>query len=429
MVALLVDEGRVRIGLVMPVLDRVVDVSVQPSSAVLALEEAARRSGVPMSAVERDTRVALAAAATTSGAWQPPREIDLVAAFGGAAFPLLGAAYDRGAAPVRELPRWAEPILARATVREGAIAAFGAAATRPVRRALVEALHPLEDGGIDLGALGVAVMAHDTLEPDRLARVLGAARVRQSSLQWPDRSAARATRQVLGRWGPVRTERVLIEALGRPDGVAVLLQTLEHSRQLGDHGPPDPLPGRLDELHDAHRSLLRSATSAPPRPARRHLPDPVATERSTGPTRRSHRPLGPPVTARAVGPHVSLPVPARLRRIDGYRCGELTLVLPHTAGDLERWGRLLSNCLSDFATAVLAGRSTLVGVQRRNSLVYVVELTPTGAVRQFCARANRRPPEHDRQRVLDALRAVLDDDAVNDDLRRGTRARGPSDGR
>jgi hypothetical protein len=92
-----------------------------------------------------------------------------------------------------------------------------------------------------------------------------------------------------------------------------------------------------------------------------------------------------------------------LRRLDGLQLDDLTLVLPHTAGDLVRWGRLLSNCLGDFGPAAVAGRSVLIGVLRDQRLTYVVELTASGAVRQFCGRANRAPRDRDRRAVIGVL--------------------------
>ena len=91
------------------------------------------------------------------------------------------------------------------------------------------------------------------------------------------------------------------------------------------------------------------------------------------------------------------------RRLDGLTLADLTLVLPHTAGDLTRWGRLLSNCLGDFGPAAVAGRTLIVGVQRANRLVQAVEVTSDGRIRQFCGMANRAPRDGDRRSVVRAL--------------------------
>ena len=443
-VALAPGDRRVRVGLVMPVLGRVVDVSVQPNAACRALDEAARQAGTPASSVESTARRRVVEAARRSGAWEPGPDMCLPRAFGGVAFPLLAAAYDHGAAPLGEIPRWAEPILAAPNFTEGASVAFGDAATRPVRRGLAEAIRPLGSGEIDLGVLALALMGRDALQPDRLARVLRGERALHPPTDLPDTAELRAARRTMAGWGDRRTERVLLDAAARPDGLRVLSETLLYARQLGDHGPAHPLPNRLAELHDAHRALMRSAPDrapmdrapdrapmdrapdrapmdrapdqapmdrapgaggrAPTRPARRpaRRRQPAAPAPAAGP-RPPHRMLPPGAALPAVAPRTRIPARGRAQALDGMAAGDLTLVLPHVAGDLTRWGRLLSNCLGDFGPAAAAGRAVVVGVTRANRLVYAVELTPAGTIRQFCGRANRAPTVGDRRAVVRAL--------------------------
>ena len=109
----------------------------------------------------------------------------------------------------------------------------------------------------------------------------------------------------------------------------------------------------------------------------------------------------------------ALPLTPAERALEGVTSGSVTLTVPRTVGDLERWGRLMSNCLGDFGPAVATGRSTIVGVLRTTRLTYAVELTPTGVVRQFCARANRAPAPADRRTVVRLLAeaGVLDTSA------------------
>lgn len=397
----------------MPVIDRVIDISVQPAAAFCALEDAARRHHVPMTAVESHARQQLDEAATRSNAWAPPAQICLSGAFGGVAFPLLAAAYDSGASSLGDVPRWAGTILASATIGAAAVAAFGAKATRPVRRALVEAIRPLPSGQIDLTAVCLALMALEVLDPDRLARVLGCDRVAHASAQLPDPSTLRSYRVVLSSWGPVRTERLLVEAAALEGGLAMLLDTVRYALQLGDHGPPHPLPNRLGDLRDAHRALMR--TSPAPRPPRVMAPAAAAVPafEPAPPVRPPHPVLAPRRSRGRVGPESPLAVPATFGALDGRAAGELSFVIPRTVGDLQRWGRLLSNCLGDFGASAAAGRCFLLGVLRERRLTYVVELTPAGTIRQFCGSANRRPAEHDRRAVIDALltAGVLDPDA------------------
>jgi hypothetical protein len=415
-VALTPSDGRVRVGLVMPVVGRVVDISVQPSAASTALVEAARSSGVAWTTVERTARAGLDAAAERAGAWTPSEEVCLTRAFGGVAFPLLAAAFDVGAEPVAEVPRWAAAVLSAPTVGRGAVVAFGAAATRPVRRALVEAIRPLPCGTVDLTSLGLGLMGLDVLQPDRLARVLSAERVLHPPADLPDPATLGLARRVLRDWGDVRAERVLVEAAARSDGLRVLLETVRWAHSLGDHGPSGRLPARLGELHDAHRSLLRSDDAPPPPPPpapRRAVPAPTPARRPTAPP-PPHRMLAPPTTMGMVRHTTALPLTPAERALDGTTEGSIMLVLPRTAGDLARWGRLLSNCLGDFGPAVAAGRSTIVGVHRANRLVAAVELTPSGTIRQFCGAANRPPADRDRRVVVGMLRraGLLDTSAA-----------------
>ena len=403
-------DGRVRVGLVMPVVDRVIDVSVQPATSCRTLDEAARRSRTPASSVDAAARSALREAAQLAGCWSPPDHLCRRRAFGGVAFPLLAGAFEVGAAPVDEVPRWAAPVLASRPVGDAARGACAAHATRPVRRALVRALEPRPSGEVDLAVLALALIGATSLEPDRLARVLQTVGVAHPVADLPDPAELRTARAVVEEWGEERLEPVLVEAAGRADGLRVLMETIGYARQLGDH-VPHPLPRTLNEVHDVHRTLMRSAPPAVAEPPPRHEPP-----RPQEPAALSVRPDRPRRVTRPA-PHAALPPPSRLattagsrmltpsrvRALDGSSVGELTLVLPHGDGDLPRWGRLLSNCLADFGSAVRSGRSVVVGVLRRNRLLYALELTPAGVLRQFNGARNRPPAPGDLRAVIGLL--------------------------
>ena len=79
------------------------------------------------------------------------------------------------------------------------------------------------------------------------------------------------------------------------------------------------------------------------------------------------------------------------------------LSMPRTAGDLARWGRLLGNCLGDFAPSAASGRALIVGVERANRLLYAVEIDPNRCIRQFSGRGNRPPTPTNRALVIRAL--------------------------
>lgn len=424
-------RGVVRVGLVVPVLERVVDVSVQPAAAETALTAARIASATPSGAAEAELRRALVAACGSAGSWHPDAALPVLAALGGVAFPLLGQAYDLGGEALAEVPRWAAPGLACTTIAAAAAALFGDRATRTVRRALVVALGPRDDQRIELGVLAMSLMAAPVLEPDRTARVLAADAAAHPAADLPDPSTLRAGTPVLRRWGQARAEAVLIDAASRPDGLAVLLHTLRWARQLGDHGPSGAMPSRLGELHDLYRSLVptevrRTEPAAPDGPTRAsaaHARRGAAGQRTRPPadatgTRRAHpaapepahRLLAPPAAAAQVRADTPVPLTPAERSLEGVGSGVITLTVPRTVSDLVRWGRLMSNCLGDFGPAVVAGRSTIVGVLRNARLAYAVELTPAGLVRQFCGRANRPPAPADRRVVVRLLaeRGLLD---------------------
>lgn len=423
-------DGRVSVGIVMPPLGRVVDVSAQPGAAVRVLASAAESTESTAEQLESSARRCVTEAAEAASVVLPERHIDLVGLFGAAAFPLLGSAYQLGGDPIGELPRWAVPIFQHSSIGSASRTAFGAAATRPVRRAMVDALRPLPDGTVDLTSLALALMAAPVIQPDRLARVLTAARVRQNPAFLPDPSTLQASRRVLAEWGPVRVERVMIEAIGRADGLERALETISYAADLGDHGPDGPLPYRLDQLHDVHRALIRTATDqrfAPvPRRAapRRVTPDSrvrnqlAASDQGRdqvraeplAPEQPRHRMLMAPATEHRARPNAPIRYEGRFLPLDGASRGDLELALPHSVSDLTRWGRLLSNCLGDFASAAVFGRSVIVGVRRSNLLTYAVELTSAGVIRQFCGPANRAPRPVDRR---DVIRLLADSGALN----------------
>lgn len=96
-------------------------------------------------------------------------------------------------------------------------------------------------------------------------------------------------------------------------------------------------------------------------------------------------------------------MPANIRSLDGVLIGDLKFVLPRTIGDLAGWGRLMSNCLQTFGTAVIAGQSFIIGIEREGWLVYAIEITAAGNIRQFSGRANRQPSDKVRKAVIAEL--------------------------
>lgn len=410
--------GRLRIGMAMGGIDHLVDVSAHPAAAVVAVHHGAMACGMRRGDAEVSARGALDRAAASADAWQAPADAPLVAALGGAAFPILAATYAAGAAPLGEIPRWAVPTLVAPTARAAASAAFDTQATRPVVAALAVSLRGSDEAAVDLTNLAMALMGLRVLEPDHLVRVLAAGPVVGVQRAPPSGADILAARPVIERWGARRASRILIEAAEHPRGLALLTDTVRHARTLGDHGPRR-LPNRLAELHDAHRVLVRTDPGPPPRtnpterptPAVHRLP-PLSARPAPPEPRLDDRDaaLYAPTGFPAVAPTDVLTVRSAVAGLDDTTIGDLRIVVPRTVADLLRWSRLLRNCLGDFGPAAVAGHSTLLGIERAGSLRYALELRPSAVIRQFLGAANRPPSATDRSSVVRFLadRCILD---------------------
>jgi hypothetical protein len=95
-----------------------------------------------------------------------------------------------------------------------------------------------------------------------------------------------------------------------------------------------------------------------------------------------------------------------LADLHGRGFGPVTFVAPRAVADLERWGRLLSNCLGGYGPAAAAGRSTIVGIEVAGALAFAVELAADGALIQFAGQANREPPPDVRRATVSGLLAA-----------------------
>jgi hypothetical protein len=180
-----------------------------------------------------------------------------------------------------------------------------------------------------------------------------------------------------------------------------------------------PPPVRLADLEAL---LLRTSTvDQAARPVRGRPPNAtLATLATTAPATRTAGPVLPawstprrppataaPATPTALAPDGPFAYDDETRsRFDGLQLagGELELVLPRTPQELAAWGRMLENCLGDFAAAVAEHRSVILGVRRRRALVAALELRPDlRTVVQFLGARNRVPPATVTTPVLGAL--------------------------
>jgi hypothetical protein len=445
---------RVLFAMAFPLVTRVIDISTQPGVISQALADRGEGEQFPIGTRHTVVGGWIAELAQRAGAWHPrtPGATSLDTVVGGAAFPMLGAAYEQSAGPVREIPMWAAPVLSQPTARAATEAAFGAKATRPVVAAFASSLiRPVAEQAtapdprprVNMTALALGLMGSPVLEPDQIVRVLRVARPGPV----PSGEQISACQKVVGRLGPRRTERILTEA-GEADGALTLLnRTVEMYAQVG-HLLPGRLANQLEALHAqcrevmprnpnpgppaaaAPRRALAAATPrraprparrpppAPPRqapaPPRQLRPEPAAPARlaETPPPARGpghDRALAPPpVTTTTTNP--ALCFPADIQALDHTDLEGLRLVLPRTTYELTVWGQLMGNCLGSFGTAAAAGLSWLIGAETGERLAYCLELSSNRVVRQFLASRNRPVPRHHAQRVLQYLarRHVVD---------------------
>lgn len=424
------DERRLVIGLRVAG-ERIIDVSRRPGLL-------ARAAGARTAEVAATCRRVCG----EHGAWIAPEDAPLAAAAGGAAFPILGAAYERSAVALEFIPRWSAPVLAAPSPGPAAQRAFGIRSTRATARALPASLGVTEGRPPNLAGLALALVGAEVLEPDEIATVLRQGADNTATITTDD---VRALRRASRDWGRRVMAPLLREAATATDATARLLlaalmwagigrnfdRRLPHRLddlvgELRDAMPVDPGPPADRDPARPPASGTPSVGSEPrnPRPRRRNNPGPPA---AVTPIAATPVPVpAPPLPAHHVprraptgGPRapsgdVALPVDQRLAPLDGARLDRsLRLVLPRSTRELSAWGTRLANCLGGYRSAAVSGRSVIVGVEASDRLAYCIELTPTLTVRQFLGKRNHAPDPEDEAVVLAAL----------DDARNGNRLR------
>jgi len=398
-------DRRVRVSVVLLGGRREIDVSIQPAVVVATVGAGAEATD----AAQWQVGGWLSAFAAANDTWRPRSRSsagpDLLAIVAGGAFPLLGAAFARGAGPVREVPRWAAPVVGCADARAAATLAFGARATRPVVAALAASLVAGDRGRpVSLYPLALGLMA-PALGPDRLARVLRVIGPERRPEEWPDGEVVAAARRLTPELGEHRTERLLVDGAVIDDGPTVLADAL-CTYGLVRHRLGRRLPNRLAEFR-AHCAALLPPDPNPdgvvaPRRRSRPAPEPTAAAQRRGAMLRA-----PATAAAAVDVNLVLAHPTAVSTLAGREVtgngNRLRFVVPRTAAELAEWGRRLHNCVGGFGPAVHEGRSWLFGVEADERLAYCIEVRPGGDIRQFHAAHNRPVPRRDALAVVHAL--------------------------
>jgi hypothetical protein len=309
------DARRLTIGLVTDVRSRPIDVSRDPGLVARLVDEAIGRTGGGADARGRiATRIVEIATEHRVAMPVDQARSDVLVACGAAAFPMLGAAYERGSHPRRSVPVWAATTLQAETAREAATAAFGVVPTRAVVRTLASVL--CRPGPLDLTGLACARMAAGATDPDRLCRVLAQTPHRTEAPapgadpQEPTLEDLERGRRAAAAWGPEVTVAVLTDALTRHGGVRRLAVLLHHWALVG-HLVTGRLPAGLDALAtlvDARLPTEARLATDHHVPAAGHEPAPGSRERrDTATPSRSSAPAAPSRSGAPAAPSVMPP--------------------------------------------------------------------------------------------------------------------------
>lgn len=394
-----------------------VDVSLQPATIVLEVDQAAREEGVDpnrwRTAVLQELR-----AWWPDLQWCEPQPQLLAAAVGAVTHPVLAHVYRAGRQAVGEVPRWASDIL-RSESPQAAAEVLAPGATRRLVRALAESLVGPDDGGrTTLGPLAVASVGRSLCTVDELANVLSV-----PNPAGPDRMPSvdelESARRALGLY-PAGRRAALLDDTVRHHDVRDLAEVGMHLWWVRDK-VERPLPLRLRDLRDRCRQhvpvLAETAAGAPRRSARPAILPTESTERSprtaaASPTPAAQPAPRPPHTTDAPllrprpmalgAPRVSVPgrtpnswpVPAALLPVHQLRHEGLGFSVPTSRNELATWGAILRNCLGDFGRAAATQTSWLIGIERDDRLIGCVEVDPaTRRVRQALGPRNQPLPE------------------------------------
>lgn len=82
----------------------------------------------------------------------------------------------------------------------------------------------------------------------------------------------------------------------------------------------------------------------------------------------------------------SFPEINNLKSVNGF-----DWVIPQTNIDLAEWSNQMKNCISGYAQQAKKAEVLLLGVKKDNKLLYNIEITKLGKIRQFMAKSNSKP--------------------------------------
>lgn len=415
-----------------------VDITVKPGLVKTLVTEAAQHLDLdpaPVCRRLRDELIGLAAesgATSDAGLAEQIAGLDLEAVLLGLSYPLTAPALLSGAAPVKDVPRWAAPVLASTDARAALTGLVGAEHTnRRGVRSLAESLRPPEGSPtgttIALYPLVLAAVGVGTLDAERTANVLEATDPFHPEREWPTPDEIPTVRRALRMIGPERGTRILIDSVHLPDGPRRLVTASEAMVHLATV-LPRRLPASLDELErlcveltpvdpradthgdacgDAHADTLDEPARAPvadhPPPVRRR--DQPGPEGRIAMVDRVFGTTAPVQHTDAQSSAAAFRYEPDLVVINGATTdeGRLTVVLPRTPTELDNWARTLHNCAGDYRDGIARRHTTLIGVRHHGQLSYLIEWRRPGVIRQFFGARNRRVPHTHVLAVMELL--------------------------
>ena len=276
------------------------------------------------------------------------------------AYPLLARPLADNVAP-EVVPVPVETLLRHADTRSAVQGALSPRPTRPLIRALVQALLPRPGGPIAWEPVVCALMAAMRCGPEQLTAILSTATHHPGAVDFTVTDVDRA-RAMFSTVHPRRVAETLVDSLAAPGGTARLQARIA----AWDPRPP-----------------------APPAPPQPHAPAPAP------------RPPAPP---RDPG---SLPIayPSTWRAVEGQEVEGFRIVLPRTGDELLEWGARMDNCLGAYRNAAATGRTRIMGFTCDGDLRLAAEISASRILRQLEAPGNTRPGPLVASRILGFLRA------------------------
>lgn len=203
-------------------------------------------------------------------------------------------------------------------------------------------------------------------------------------------------RKILGHYTPRRQMR-LLQDLACPPGHMVNFY--------------NPIDGAFQELQDSLRILHEAEregyqVTLPPDPRTwEDIHDHLMRENNQHFLARHQERLEFPGTeAPPPAANDDLNPPEAWLKLEGTPAGPFTLTVPRTRTQLREWGAEMRHCIGGYGGEMQQRRCLLLGLLKDGKLVYNLEITNGGILRQFYGKANSLPTQADRDVVVAVLR-------------------------